>query len=540
MRVRETGLHKRILILLAAVMIHGCANRMNPEGGAKDVQAPVLKKAVPENSSLNFSGDRIVLEFDEYIQLADLNNQLVVSPLMDPLPEITAFKNRITIQLRDTLEANTTYLLSFGKSITDVHENNILEGFRYVFSTGSQIDSLFVKGRILDGATAVPVKQITVMLYRYPATPDSMVLNRKPDYFTRTADDGSYSLNNLASGSYVLVALDDKNGNYKYDDPGEEAMAFHDSVISLPRDTVIDLQLSFSFPEKLRVRKMTRIGKTAVQLVFNRPAENVILKERDGQAYTGKLYWNIRRDTLSLFTKDTLQDSLNLVISGNRGLADTIAMKMQYGKGSSREGGQVKFALQTVVTPATAGPGTDIVLNSVNPLRQAGFVSFEEDSVKLDSLKIEIDTADDRIARIRYKWIPGKYYKLKALPGTVSDIFGYSNDTLQWNFQVADERNAGELQVTLNGRRDSSVNYLLQLTTSDFNIIRQLTVDSGYYVFNYLIPGNYRLRMVRDINRNGRWDGSDFREGLQPEKVVISEEFQIRAAWTLEKEIVFP
>jgi uncharacterized protein (DUF2141 family) len=367
-----------------------------------------------------------------------------------------------------------------------------------------------------------------------------MVLTRKPDYFTRTADDGTYSLNNLADGTYVLVALDDKNGNYKYDDPAEEAMAFHDSVISLPRDTVIDMQLSFSFPEKLRVRKMTRIGKTSVQLVFNRPAENVNLKERNGQPYRGKLYWNIRRDTLSLFTKDTLQDSLNLVISGDRGLADTIAMKMQFGKASSREGGQVKFALQTVSTPAIAGSESDIVLNSVNPLNAAGYVSFEEDSVIRDSLKIEIDTADDRMARIKYKWIPGKYYKLKAMPGTIRDIFGYSNDTLQWYFQVADERTAGELQVTLNGRRDSSMNYLLQLVTSDFNVIRQISADSGYYVFNYLMPGNYRLRMVRDINRNNRWDGSDFREGIQPEKVVISEEFQIRAAWTLEKEIVFP
>src|SRR5687767_11127815 len=101
MRQGESGLHKRIAFFVLALFLSACATRMNPEGGARDVTPPVLKSAKPENASLNFSGKTIVLEFDEYVQLADLNSQLVVSPLMDPLPVVTALKNRITIEIRD-------------------------------------------------------------------------------------------------------------------------------------------------------------------------------------------------------------------------------------------------------------------------------------------------------------------------------------------------------------------------------------------------------------------------------------------------------
>jgi len=82
-------MHKRpSFILLFLFVIHslvifisGCAQMAFPTGGDRDSLAPVLIKATPQNKTIHFSGNKITLSFDEYIELQDLQNNLVVSPL---------------------------------------------------------------------------------------------------------------------------------------------------------------------------------------------------------------------------------------------------------------------------------------------------------------------------------------------------------------------------------------------------------------------------------------------------------------------------
>ena len=43
-------------------------------------------------------------------------------------------------------------------------------------------------------------------------------------------------------------------------------------------------------------------------------------------------------------------------------------------------------------------------------------------------------------------------------------------------------------------------------------------VKTGKYRFNYVTPGEIRLRIIEDKNGNGKWDAGDVIAGLQPER----------------------
>src|SRR6478609_9674274 len=182
------------LIVFSAILMVGCAKRGTISNGAKDTLAPVLKVSIPKNFSTNFSGKEIKLQFDEYVVLKDVNKQLVISPPMNTAPDISPYSasKSISIKIKDTLLPNTTYSFNFGQSIKDNNEGNPYPQFKYVFSTGSAIDSLTVEGSIKDALEKKTDTYVTVMLYEMNEKyNDSVVFKQKPRYITNTLEGGN-------------------------------------------------------------------------------------------------------------------------------------------------------------------------------------------------------------------------------------------------------------------------------------------------------------------------------------------------------------
>ena len=180
------------LLFLAILLWVACARIGAPTGGAEDKTPPKVLRTLPANESVHFTGNRIRIYFDEYIQLKDIRKQLIISPPMEYFPEITPSGNAakyIDIRILDTLKPNTTYTLNFGKSIQDNNEGNPLSFYTYTFSTGSSIDSLTLKGSIKDALALKPDNYVNVMLYEKNVKfSDSIVYKQKPMYVVNTLD----------------------------------------------------------------------------------------------------------------------------------------------------------------------------------------------------------------------------------------------------------------------------------------------------------------------------------------------------------------
>ncbi len=219
------------MVLLASMSgTTGCANIIPPSGGPQDSTPPKLRRVSPPDSSTNVDQTRIVFEFDEYVDLDNPLQNLIVSPLPAIMPNASRKLQTVTVRLKDSLEANTTYTLNFGKAIKDVNEGNVLKDFTYTFTTGSYFDSLRVRGNVTLARTGGIDSTLTIMLHRNPA--DSAVKTQRPRYIAKTDGRGNFEFRNLPPGRYYIYALEDETGSYQYLNT-ERLFAFADSAVTV-------------------------------------------------------------------------------------------------------------------------------------------------------------------------------------------------------------------------------------------------------------------------------------------------------------------
>ncbi len=242
---------KRILYLLVSLLLiylvvtvpTGCAQMVPPTGGPRDTIPPVLMRAIPKDSTLNFTGKKIVLEFDEFINLDKPEQEVIVSPTPKNQPLMEAKLRNVTIIIRDTLEENTTYSIDFGRSLKDLNEGNPFRNFTYLFSTGDYIDSGSVSGKVVLAETGKIDSTLIVMLHRN--VEDSAVAKEKPRYYTRLDTAGLFHFSHIAPGDYHIFAL--KDAGQKMYMSGTDLFAFYDSVIHVGgKETISPVLYAFT------------------------------------------------------------------------------------------------------------------------------------------------------------------------------------------------------------------------------------------------------------------------------------------------------
>lgn len=208
-------------VLTAIVlMATGCANSgAGPQGGEKDVTPPKYMGSTPTPNQTNVKDKKMVITFDEYVQLKDPYKQVIVSPPQKTNPSISSLGKKVTVELIDTMLENTTYIVDFGDAIADNNEGNLLKGYTLSFSTGDQIDSMQISGNVIDAHTLAPVEGVFVGAYKEEA--DSMLKTQPFEHIARTDADGRFSIKGLKKQNYRVYALKDENSNYKFDQKSE-------------------------------------------------------------------------------------------------------------------------------------------------------------------------------------------------------------------------------------------------------------------------------------------------------------------------------
>lgn len=222
------------LLYALAVSNTGCGQIGMPTGGPKDTIPPRLLSASPELKSTNVSNNKITLTFDEYVDLREAQTNVLISPFPKKSPAIDYRLKTVTVKLKDSLLPNTTYSINFGNAIVDNNEGNPLKDFTYVFSTGNQIDSFTLSGKVILAETGKYDSTLIAMLYRN--TVDSIVQKEKPDYISRLSGDGSFTFINLPAGNFKVYALKDGDGGKTYNSK-KELFAFADEVATVSENT---------------------------------------------------------------------------------------------------------------------------------------------------------------------------------------------------------------------------------------------------------------------------------------------------------------
>ena len=529
---KSISLMRYSIYIMVMILIAGCARRSSPSGGEEDSIPPVLIASNPKINTVNFDADEIRLTFNEWVKLEDLQKQLIISPPLDnekyEIKPLSGVTKKIFVNFIDTLQENTTYTINFGNSIVDNNEGNKMNFFNYTFSTGPTLDSLFVKGNVEDAFNLETDEYLSLQLYRIDSTyNDSIIYNNQPTYLANTLDTTAYRFKNLREGKYILIALKDVGNDYIFN-PLYDKIGYYDSIISLPKDSIINL----------------RLFKEEVPIIWDRP--HFINSQKIGFGYYGKLDLSkislvskIPDSINYLFTKEKDKDTINFWLSKNSldslefklkevDTIKTLTVKFDRSKDSIIDSLRISDITKSVI-----GLKEKFKLSSNLPLREISdsLIFIRDIDSTLIPFKSSINNNLDEVT-LDFDVKPQDDYSIYILPNAIIDHRGGTNDTLGFRTRSQSLEDFGN--VYLNVIRDTESQYILQMVNSNNEIVRKYnSINSdGLYNFELVKPGKYIFRMIRDNNRNKEWDTGNYLKKIQPEEVYYSNfELEIRANW---------
>jgi uncharacterized protein (DUF2141 family) len=538
---------KVFIALFVTIAFFGCAQVGVPSGGPKDETPPKVIAINPGQGAIEYSGKSLVISFDEFVQLKDINSNLIISPVMEEAPNVKIKGKSVVVEFKEALKDSITYTFDFGKSIIDFNEGNIADSNVFVFSTGLFLDTLSISGTVKKSGDGSTEKDIFVFLYTN--TEDSVPLKEKPFYLAKTAEDGTFKFRNIKSGVYKVFALKDLNTNFIFDQP-TEYVGFLDTLLRVDSNLNLALEIFEEEQPKQYVKKTDASQYGKVNFIFNQPIDSFSLFPvnyifPDPQWYVHEL--SPQKDTLTIWLtniEDGLQ-SFDLQLSDNQNLNDTISIKIPK-KESVAPGAKAGRSKVTPLVlnvqlnaglsaPLKFGTNPEIILS--HPAENVDFskVILTQGN---DTLPFEYKVRDQRVAKayeIIHQWKEDSLYNIFIPPGAVTDIFKLTNDTVKTEFKIRKQSSYGDFALTLKvPQKDHQ--FILELMKDKTTPLNKVIVKNDEKVeFKLLEPGQYMLKITYDENNNGKWDTGNYLQKRQPEKVVFyTGNLTVKENWTLD------
>lgn len=523
----------RYILFILALLIFSCAKRGNITGGLKDTLAPVLRQSIPENFKTNFTGNEIRLNFDEYIKLKDINKQLIVSPPMNTAPIITptTASKYISIKIKDTLQPNTTYSLNFGQSIQDNNEGNIFPQFKYVFSTGTYIDSLSISGTIQDALESKSDNFVTVMLYEINEKyTDSTIYKEKPRYVTNTLDSATtFKIENIKAGTYQLIALKDNN-NFIYN-PGKDKIAFYNEPIVIGAENKSYNLKLFNEVVQTKSYKPTQASGNRALLGYDGDFKDAQITLKNGSETLKTIVTKLpEKDSVQIWFPAVKADSLQLALTIKEYSKD------YYFKLKDQKKDSLSF---TAAPSGTLHFRQNFGLTSSIPLTKID--SSKISVTDKDSISIKYTTDYDVYnQKLVFKWNkePEQKYKITLMPGALTDFYEKTNDTLSYKLATRETNKYGNLTFNLENIKSYPV--IVQLTDAKGKVMESEYLEKEPVAnFNLIQPGIFRIRIIYDTNQNKEWDAGNFLTKTQSEEVIyFPKEIDVRENWDVNDGII--
>lgn len=582
------------LALLAMTLLSACASTGNPTGGPKDETPPKIIGSIPLENAVNFEKKRIEIAFNELISLKSPSEKVIISPPQKLAPIAKGVGNKVVVILSDSLIPSTTYTIDFTDAIVDYNEGNKYGDYAFSFSTGDHIDSLRISGTIIDASNLNPLTGIIVGSHSNAA--DSIFRNQAFERITKSTKGGSFVLKGLPYGQAFVYALDDKNRDFAFDQPGE-AIAFMDTALvpwtepctkndtvwkdSITVDTVIVRPITCFKPDNVILRyfseefgrqylaKKERAPRNKINLTFGYKSESLpsltLLNSEVKNWFI--LEKNPTKDTLSYWITDTLvskmdtlrlkldylkTDSLNALSPWTDTLtliSRTYKPKPVTTKKTNSKDDKAKVEAAPVI-PVLPPLGLKSSLQSVMDIYC--LPRFEVDEpilemqsnpgqlfIKKDTVWIKTafsfykDTLKTRTFLLDAKWQFEKEYKFVIDSAAFKGIYGKVNNLFSQSFKIRAEEDYARLIATISGL--NTVGFAELLDKSD-KVVRRLELVKNVADFKYLAPSTYFLRVIEDTNGNFRWDTGNYAERKQPESVYYNpKSFVLRANWDVDE-----
>ena len=581
---------KHILItaslLLMAFFAQQCANAVAPTGGPKDNTPPRVVEAVPVNQSINFSGKKIEITFDEYITLENANQNVLISPPLSEKPDIKLKNKTVVVKFKENLAPNTTYTINFGSAIKDLHEGNLFKDYVYSFSTGDHIDTLAIAGKVLDAADKKPVENAYVGLYAGDRDNlDSLPMTVAPNYITKTDKEGNFRLAGLADKKYLVFAIKDVNSNLYFDQPNEE-VAFLDSLVqasclqkpvppaldtmandslTMQVDTLARVKDSVDFETKtttmydqnalnLTLYMFTEVDSTQVLLekklveegllrfVFRHPAQDaaIMTPEMLPDSFNLVTRHSVAYDTVWWYFTPNVKDSLWVQVKYDTLINDSTRYSLKFKDKKIRNKKPETLKVRNNLKGRDGLiPGEDLILTFSEPIVR--YAMRDSSVFQCDTLiyydTLAFEQVDDQGLKYRLtNPISTDYrYGFEVPDSVFFGIRGRTNERIKTDFHVLNDDEYGNIYITVVPPKGMK-QVIVQLTDESGNVLKeQLVSQKEEVMFDFLMPAKYKLRAILDADGNGKWSTGNYHRHTLPETVIeYKDALDLKAGWDID------
>jgi len=542
----------RIPLYVVCLLLASCAKIVAPTGGPKDITPPKVIAEKPENGSVNFTEKVIKITFDEFVTLNNPTENVIFSPPLNKRIDYSTQGKSALVKMNDTLQKNTTYNIFFSDCIQDFHEGNKLSGYNFAFSTGDSIDKHQLFGNVENAESSKAEVGVFVLLYDNDI--DSLPLTSRPNYITKTDAQGNFSFLHLKPKKYKLFALKDINSDLKYNLPNE-LIAFADNLVETTFYKTDSLHTTDTATfVKLR---MFQEADTLQQLLYQFNPQNGVyrfayklpIKSFDIQLKSSIDidYFSIinpTRDTLTMYLKTFFTDSAMVYLHIDSIRMDTLELRPF--KTVKRQVKNQQIHIQTLNVTLTNKDHlyAPTLLNFSYPVKPA-------DSIKMFVIATQLSGKDTTTI---YANIPDNFVMQLPIPFAFEPkinytvwipyptFYGYdetTHDTLLFTLSKKTEKDYGNLIIHYKIDDNNDADFIVELLNSSQKIIyKEIISHSKTIEYQHLLPGSYRIKVIEDLNKNGKWDTGNYRKKIQPEKIfTINKEINVRGFWDVEEDI---
>lgn len=560
MKIRQY-LYSTIILLF----IGGCANMQPPSGGPPDKTPPVVLEFEPKNNTIDFRGKYITLYFNKYLDKNKVIENITISPPVKLKYDWSG--KELEIKFNEKLDSNTSYVFSLGTDYTDLHGNKPDEAFSIVFSTGKNLDSGEIKGKLFSESPA------GAYIFGYNLSnlnPDTLnPFHTTAQYFTQVGTNGFFSLKALKKGKYRVFAVKKAfKGDYSVNEgdifgaaPNDISIADSVGTVNLMLGKIIDTtgpmlydvrpinnyRIEAEFSERIDTFSFSNanfilsdtLEKRNVPIVSSfislDAPEKIVLTT--SEKMDSNIFWRLKAiKTEDFKIKDTSGVPLNPkskhINFKNDGFPDTLKpllVKLPF-KDSTFNiplKPDLKFYFnlglkdsvltsRVIIKKTSDGQPVSFLAHSI-----AGNILLIELFKKLESNTLyELDIKLDSLS-----FFPNKYFP---------------DSTLKLHFKTLDDRNNGSATGIIKNLPQLSGNFIMRFISKETKRVYTCMVsDSGKWNMPSLPAGNYNIETFCDMDYNRKYSyGNPFPFKEAEPFCVFDIQITIKARWSLDDVIL--
>ena len=499
------------LIYLLIILSISCAQQTALTGGNKDTSPPeiISNKSVPSPGEINFSGKEIKLVFDENITYQKSSTSFLSNP---PIGEhvLKTEKNILNIIPEKELLKNTTYSFIFTNSIADLNEKNKIGDLRFSFSTGSILDTIIARGLVKNSFDETMSANYMVML--------KSISHDSTNYISLTNETGEFFFDHLKPGEYTLLAWEDLNENSQFDTL-DEPYGFLLDPIKTQDSCCKDIIKTFTPIKPLEIEKMELNDYGNISIVFNQIVDTLNIKSIDSSFVKTVV---LKTNEASFWPSDSNANYQLIIEAPFYKFKDTVVVRKSNSKNAERKLVYQKKSIKELFSSGSL----ELVFNQKIVAIDTSLLVLQTDS---NSLKYNYEI-NQNVLSIQPEKLNGSF-NLSIYPNGVSGLYNEKTDTSKVYFNIPSESNLGSLTLNINNSRCE--NYIMQILFQN-NVIHEIYSSKKEYLqsLTKVLPGEYQIRIINDVDQNKKWSCGDIKKQTQPEEVIyLDKKITVKKNW---------